>query len=110
LGAQVELLRILCDGSLEEFASYKKLKVSAFPASSGVDLSVTERNLKLLALCSVAANYKSRTIPFAVVKDALAADEFEVEMWIVEAISEGLIEGSIDQMNSVFTVRYIVLL
>jgi hypothetical protein len=28
----------------------------------------------------------------------------EVEVWVVEAISEGLLDASIDQLNSVITV------
>lgn len=105
IASQVELLRILCDGSLEEFTGFRKVKANSFPQSSGIDMDDIERLVKLLTLCSLATSYSGKSIPFDAVKQALQVDADEVEFWVIDAIASGLMEGSIDQINSTITVK-----
>lgn len=98
------LLRIICDGSLADFADFKA-KSSAILTKHNLDADVLEHNLRLLSLCSLAARSQDKVISFADVKAAIGCvDDDEAEVWVIEAISENLLVASIDQLSGTVTV------
>lgn len=103
----LSLLKILCDGSLEEFSSFSKSNADIF-ASHKLNSNDLEHNMRILTLCSLAAQVSpKREISFADISTALKVDISEVELWVVEAIAAGLLDASIDQLQSMVTVtRY----
>lgn len=104
LSGLVELLKIICDGSLEDFQKFSKANAALF-TSHKLDVTQFEHTVKLLTLCSLAAQATNKTLTYASVQTALQIDESEVEMWAVEAISENLLEATIDQLNSTITIK-----
>ncbi len=54
---------------------------------------------RLLSLCSLAA--EAAEIPYKDVSDALQIEIGEVEQWIVQAITAGLIKARMDQQRQV---------
>jgi translation initiation factor 3 subunit M len=104
LDSLVALLRIICDGSLEEYLTFQTANVSLF-ATYKLDASVIERNIKLLALCSLAAQATDKTVTYEAIRIALKIDLSEVELWTIEAISENLLDASIDQLTSTVTIK-----
>lgn len=61
--------------------------------------------MKLLTLCSLAAQATDKVLTFGAIQSALQVDAAEVELWVIEAIGERLLEASIDQLNSTVTVK-----
>lgn len=49
-------------------------------------------------------------ITFAEVAQTLNIDESEVEMWVVDVVTQGLIDVKINQPKALITLRYILLL
>lgn len=99
----VELLRIVCDGSLAEYNAYRQQNATEF-SSNNIDADELERNMKLLTLCSLAAQAKDKVVPISTIKEVLNVDDDEVEMWVIDAIAEKLIEASIDQLAGTVTI------
>jgi len=100
------LLRILCDGSVAEFAAFAKTNAALF-TEHNLDLAAREREIKILAICSLAAQATKKTIAYSTIACALQVSEEEVEMWVIEAIAANAINGSIDQLQGVVAVtRY----
>ena len=102
LNELVKLLSILCQGSLEDFQGFEKAGV-ALMKEHGIDSDAITRTMKLLSLCKL-ANGKE-VLQYSEVAQTLKLDEdFEVEMWIVDAIAEGILEANMDQFNKTITV------
>ena len=93
----VELLRILCSDSLESYQSYLNANKSIFTQFK-IDSETVLQSMKLLTLCTLASSEK--LLKFNKIASALQIEEDEVEFWIVDAISQDLLEASIDQMNA----------
>lgn len=103
LSALTNLLKILCDGSLDDFLVFKAANAQVF-ADSKLNATDLETKIKLLTLCSLAAQAANRTISYQTISSALKIAAEEVELWVIEAISQNLINGSIDQLNSTVTI------
>ena len=99
----VSLLKVLCDGSLEDFKKFQASNAAIFTKYS-LSSSDIEHDVKLLTLCSLAANSLNKVLPYATVSSDLQIPEQDVEMWIIDAISSGLIDGAMDQLNSTITI------
>ena len=102
LGSLVELLRIICAGTLDNYKAFEAANKGVFSAH-GIDASEVEHSIRLLTLCSLGA--RQATLPYADIAAALKVDVGDVEMWVVEAISMGLLDASMDQFGAVVTVN-----
>ena len=78
-----------------------------------LDEAQLSRNMKLLALCSLAAqagaaasNKESAVVSFQAIQALLRVHESDVELWVIEGIADNLIEASIDQLNGVVHIRF----
>lgn len=111
----VELLKIICDGSLTDYIAFREANASLF-STYQLDEADLEHEIKLLTLCSLAAQAVDKTVTFAAVRSVLQlapvtattesdGNDYEVEMWVIEAISERLLEASIDQLSSTITIK-----
>eukprot|EP01038_Epipyxis_sp_PR26KG_P013111 gene13111-17575_t len=102
----LQLLQILCDGSLQDFNKFKATSNNTAVLSKyTIDLETIEHNVKLLTLCSLASQATDRILTYQSIQSNLLIGAEEVEMWAIEAISEDLIDASIDQLKSIITVH-----
>ena len=101
LGKLVELLRIICVDSLEASESFLAKNRDLLSAHK-IDADEVTRSMRLLAICSLGAQEKLLT--YERIASALKIDIGEVEFWVVDAISNQLLEASMDQFNSVVKV------
>lgn len=98
------LLKILCDGSLADFHAFRAAN-AALLASNKLNGDDLEHKLRILTICSLAAQSSpKRELSFAAISAALMVDISDVEIWVVEAIAAGLLEASINQLQSTVTV------
>lgn len=75
------------------------LKESALPAS------ILERKIRLLTLASLAASTPSRSLPYQQIASALQIPPADVEMWVIDVIRAGLVEGKLSQLNQTFLIH-----
>lgn len=100
----VDLLKIICDGSLPEFLAFSSKSAAIFSKNS-LDVSSLEHNIKLLALCTLAAQSSEKVLTFATIQNELRIPAEEVELWVIEAIGEKLMDASIDQISGSVTIK-----
>ncbi|KAJ1994827.1 hypothetical protein GGI25_001488 [Coemansia spiralis] len=65
----------------------------------GVDIERASDKMRLLTVASLAAESLGQDVPFATVAQAIEVDEDEVEMWIIDVIRSGLIQGKMNQVS-----------
>ena len=61
--------------------------------------------MRLLTLASLAASTPSRSLPYAHVARALQVPGEDVEMWVIDVIRAGLVEGKLSQLNQTFLIH-----
>ena len=76
-----------------------------FLESSGLDASFLLRKIRLLTLTSLAASTASRTLPYQQIARALQIPSEEVELWVIDVIRAGLVEGKLSQLNQTFLIH-----
>lgn len=97
LGKLVELLGILCADTLQSYKKFAATNPSIF-SHFNLDQSAVERNMKLLTLCTLGS--KMKFLSYTKIAEELEVDVDDVEMWVVDAISNKLLEASMDQFQS----------
>ena len=94
-------MRVLCEGSLDDFRAFCKGHADMM-AAKGISASSTEHAMRLLCLCSLAETEPQ--LSYARVAGVLQVPTEEVELWVVEAVANGLLEATVDQVPEVVTV------
>ncbi len=98
------LLHIVCDGLLDEFLQWHtKSNAITLANKYNIDYSIILKNLRLLKICLLCGN--TSRLNYSDIAVAIQVDVDDVELWIVDAIDVGLIEGNMDQMNGTLTIR-----
>lgn len=101
LGNLIELLSIICRGSLDDYDKYVVSNKGLLDEHL-IDVNEIGSNMKLLTLCSLAV--QQNVIPYTTISKALKIDVTDVDNWIVEAVSLNLFDGSMDQNSQVLNV------
>mmetsp|Transcript_107983 Transcript_107983/g.344743 ORF Transcript_107983/g.344743 Transcript_107983/m.344743 type:complete len:421 (-) Transcript_107983:122-1384(-) len=98
----VKLCEVFLSGTVNSLRDFQKKNEALFMQ---YDLSVEDAmsKIKLLTLATLAHNRSEMTL--ADVAKGLEESEEGVEPWVVRAISEGIIDGRIDQLNSKVLVK-----
>jgi hypothetical protein len=86
------LLTIFQEGLLEDYLAFSG------PLPEGLTKDDCARHMKILSLCSLAADQEE--IPYTSVARALQlSSEDEVESWVIAAVSSGLLAAKMDQLQ-----------
>lgn len=101
----IELLEIF---SSDDYASYKEF-ITEHPLSSlGLPDTASDAlstKIRLLTLASIAAASPSRSVPYETITSSLQIPEDEVEIWVIDTIRAGLVEGKLSQQKQQFLVQ-----
>jgi PCI domain len=97
----VQLLRIICSGNLQAYQQFEAKNKGIF-ATHGIDANKVEYSMRLLALCALGSQQQS--LPYSLIASSLSVSEDEVEIWVVDAVSQGLLEAHMDQFTKTVTV------
>ncbi|KAL2058858.1 hypothetical protein ABVK25_000150 [Lepraria finkii] len=76
-----------------------------FLSNAGLDGSILHRKMRLLTLASLAASTPSRSLPYQHIARALQIPSEDVEMWVIDVIRAGLVEGKLSQLNQTFLIH-----
>ncbi|EKG14762.1 hypothetical protein MPH_08037 [Macrophomina phaseolina MS6] len=102
-----ELLEIFTSELLDEFNDFKEEHPDFFEKEEGLNVSQLDRKMRLLTLASLSAQAtgQTRSLPYAHISKALQIPSEEVEMWVIDVIRAGLVEGKLSQLNQTFLIH-----
>jgi translation initiation factor 3 subunit M len=58
-----------------------------------------------LTLASLAASAPGRELPYSIITRRLHIPSEEVELWVIDVIRAGLVEGKLSQLNQTFLIH-----
>ncbi|KAJ5915445.1 Eukaryotic translation initiation factor [Penicillium verhagenii] len=102
-----DLLEIFTSDTLDAYEDF----IAATPLASisgGVlaeSADALQTKMRLLTLTSLASSTPSRSLPYATIASALRVSASEVEMWVIDTIRAGLVEGKLSQLRQEFLVH-----
>ncbi|OTA64649.1 PCI-domain-containing protein [Hypoxylon sp. EC38] len=99
-----ELLVIFAEKDLEDYSDFLE-EHEGFVEKEHLDGEKLQRKIRLLTFASLAASTPNREIPYASIAKALQIPDEEVEMWTIDVIRAGLVEGKLSQLNKLFLVH-----
>ncbi|KAI1383305.1 PCI-domain-containing protein, partial [Hypoxylon trugodes] len=102
-----ELLTIFAEKDLEDYNDFNE-EHPGFIEKEHLDSKTLHRKIQLLTFASLAASTPSREIPYDSIAKALQVSPEEVEMWAIDVIRAGLVEGKLSQLKKVFLVHQTV--
>jgi translation initiation factor 3 subunit M len=100
-----EMLEIFTSEMLEDFNDFKD-EHDGWLEEQGLDKDVLNRKMRLLTLTTLAAQSSTtRSLPYAQIAKALQIPSEEVELWVIDVIRAGLVEGKLSQLNQQFLIH-----
>jgi len=97
-----DLLSIFQQGKLEDFQTFQTNNPDTLTKYSIPSISAT-RNMRLLSLCSLATDYEE--IPYDAIASTLQVEPSDVESWVIDAVSSGLLDAKMNQLEKVVLVE-----
>ena len=100
-----ELLELFSAENYDDLQDFKEAN-SSFLSDNGLEEDVLDRKMRLLTLASLAAQAsQSRTLAYSTIAKALNIPSGDVEMWVVDSIRSGLVEGKLSQQKQEFLIH-----
>ncbi|KAK3943628.1 hypothetical protein QBC46DRAFT_351209 [Diplogelasinospora grovesii] len=99
-----QLLDIFTEQDLEDYNDFKE-EHEGWIEKEKLDNEKLQRKMRLLTFASLAASTPNREIPYANIARALQIPSEEIEMWTIDVIRSGLVEGRLSQKQKVFLVH-----
>ena len=101
----IELLEIF---SSDDYASYTEF-INEHPLSSlsipDSAADVLSTKIRLLTLASIAAASPTRSVSYSTIASSLQVPSEDVEIWVIDTIRAGLVEGKLSQLKQEFLVQ-----
>ncbi|KAL8696985.1 MAG: hypothetical protein Q9201_007370, partial [Fulgogasparrea decipioides] len=89
-----ELLEIFNAQVLDDYDDFKD-EHDSFLEDEHLPDTLLVRKMRLLTLASLAASSQTRSLPYAHITRALQIPSEDVEMWVIDVIRAGLVEGKL---------------
>jgi translation initiation factor 3 subunit M len=83
-------------------ATFQSFAAKTQLSTLNLDAAPLELNMRLLALCAGAVTKEKMT--YGEIAAAMQVPVDDVEIWVVTAIAEGVLEGTLDQTTSTLTI------
>ncbi|CAL8579735.1 hypothetical protein XPA_005468 [Xanthoria parietina] len=99
-----ELLEIFNAQVLDDYNDFKD-EHDGWVEEQGLDDSLLVRKIRLLTLASIAATSQTRSLPYQHITRALQIPSEDVEVWVIDVIRAGLVEGKLSQLNQTFLIH-----
>lgn len=94
--------------SSDDYSSYLDFLETNELSSLGIpdtSAEVLSNKIRLLTLASIAATSQTRSVPYSTIASALQVPSEDVEMWVIDTIRAGLVEGKLSQLKQEFLVQ-----
>ena len=100
-----ELLELFSSENYDDLQDFKESNPS-FCSDNGLDEDVLDRKMRLLTLASLSAQAsQTRTLPYSTIAKALNVPSEDVEVWVIDSIRSGLVEGKLSQQKQEFLIH-----
>jgi len=99
-----QLLDIFTEQDLEDYHDFRE-EHEGWVEKEKLDHAKLQRKMRLLTFASLAASTPSREIPYVNIVKSLQIIPEEVELWTIDVIRAGLIEGRLSQSKKVFLLH-----
>jgi translation initiation factor 3 subunit M len=100
-----QLLEIFTADLLDDFNDFKD-EHDGWIEEQNLDADALNRKMRLLTLASIAASTgQTRSLPYAHIAKALQIPSDDVEMWVIDVIRAGLVEGKLSQLTQTFLIH-----
>ena len=99
-----ELLEIFSSELLDDYNDFIESH-DDFLENNLLPASVLHRKMRLLTLASLAASTPSRSLPYQHISRSLQIPGEEVEIWVIDVIRAGLVEGKLSQLDQTFLIH-----
>jgi translation initiation factor 3 subunit M len=96
------LLSIFQQGKLDDFEAFVQSNKNVI-SSFQIDETDAIRHMRLLSLCSLATEHEE--IPYDAIAATLKIEKSDVESWVIDGVSSGLLTAKIDQLQAVVIVE-----
>lgn len=98
-GRLFELLHIFAVQKLDAYLAYEAANRD-YLTGLGIDHEASLETIRLLSLCSLAAESEDGSIEYSTIASTLQIEADEAEQWLLTAIRAGLLSGRMDQLKS----------
>ncbi|KOS19552.1 Eukaryotic translation initiation factor 3 subunit M [Escovopsis weberi] len=99
-----QLLDIFAEQDLEDYNDFND-EHTGWVEEQGLDGERLHRKMRLLTFASLAAATPSREVEYARITKALQIPADAIEMWVIDVIRAGLVEGKLSQQRRMFLVH-----
>ncbi|KAK4957760.1 hypothetical protein LTR28_005666, partial [Elasticomyces elasticus] len=99
-----QLLEVFSADLLDDYNDFKD-EHDGWVDEQGLDGTVLTRKMRLLSLASIAASSQNRTLAYNQIAKALLIPTDDVEMWVIDVIRAGLVEGKLSQQGQTFLIH-----
>jgi translation initiation factor 3 subunit M len=100
-----QLLEVFTSDVLEDLNEFNN-ENKGWMEGSGLDVDALTRKMRLLTLASIAASAgQTRSLPYTQIAEALQIPAEDVEMWVIDVIRAGLVEGKLSQQTQTFLIH-----
>ena len=102
--ALFELLEIFAADDYSSYIDFLETNsLDSLSLSSAAETLDTK--IRLLTLASLAASASNRSVPYNQISSSLQVPREDVEMWVIDTVRAGLIEGKLSQLKGEFLVQ-----
>ncbi|KAH8148654.1 uncharacterized protein LAJ45_07365 [Morchella importuna] len=98
------LLEVFIGGDLEDYEEFND-EHDGWVDDNGIDHPIAFRKIRLLTLASLASQAPNRELPYNIIARRLHIPSEEVELWVIDVIRAGLVEGKLSQLNQTFLIH-----
>ncbi|KAI5855743.1 hypothetical protein BZA05DRAFT_349137 [Tricharina praecox] len=99
-----QLYDVFAGGQLEDYIEFND-EHEGWVDDNGIDHAIAYRKIRLLTLTSLAASCPDRELPYINISRRLHVPSEEVELWVIDVIRAGLVEGKLSQLNQTFLIH-----
>lgn len=99
-----QLFDVFAGGQLEDYVDFND-ENDTWAEDNGINTDAAYRKIRLLTLTSLAASCSDRSLPYNMISRRLHVPEEEVELWVIDVIRAGLVEGKLSQLNQTFLIH-----
>jgi translation initiation factor 3 subunit M len=98
----IKLAQIFTSGSYNDLIAFSKASPAVFAAPLSLEAATTK--IRILTIVSLAN--KSAIIPYETIAKEIGVSVDDAESWVLDTISEGLLEAKLDHLSSSVFVTY----
>ncbi|KAF3926503.1 hypothetical protein AA313_de0209033 [Arthrobotrys entomopaga] len=98
------LFEIFAAGEYQDLEEFKE-EHEGWLEENGIDDETVTRKMRLLTLTSLAAQSTDRSLPYSRIASGLHIPVEDVELWVIDVIRAGLVEGKLSQLTQTFLIH-----